>query len=65
MAGILKPVPLAPEIDESALVSFAVAARLLGYDGHPSRIYVRADPDHVPDVYQLLAATANPEAPRR
>jgi putative ABC transport system permease protein len=55
--------PLAPEIDESALVSFGTAARLLGYDGHPSRIYVRASPDHVTGVYQLLAATANPENP--
>jgi putative ABC transport system permease protein len=63
VSGILKPMPLAPEIDESALVSFGTAARLLGYDGHPSRIYVRASPDHVTGVYQLLAATANPESP--
>ncbi|MFJ8582290.1 ABC transporter permease [Micromonospora sp. NPDC093277] len=61
--GILKPVPLAPEIDRSALVSFAVATRLLGYDGHPSRIYLRADPDHVPEVHQVLAGTANPMNP--
>jgi putative ABC transport system permease protein len=63
VVGILKPVPLAADIDRSALVSFAVAARLLGYDGHPSRIYVRADPDHVPEVYQVLGGTANPENP--
>lgn len=63
VAGILKPIPLAPEIDESALVSFGTGARLLGYDGHPSRIYVRASPDDVAGVYQLLAATANPEDP--
>lgn len=61
--GILKPVPLAPEIDRSALVSFAVATRLLGYDGHPSRVYLRADPDHVPEVYQVLAGSANPVNP--
>jgi putative ABC transport system permease protein len=63
VVGILKPVPLAADIDRSALVSFAVATRLLGYDGHPSRIYVRADPDHVPEVYQVLGGTANPENP--
>jgi len=63
VAGILKPMPLAPEIDESALVSFPTAARLLGYNGHPSRIYVRAGPDNVTGVYQVLAATANPENP--
>jgi putative ABC transport system permease protein len=63
VAGILRPLPLEPEIDESALVSFGMAARLLGYDGHPSRIYVRANPDYVIGVYQLLSATANPENP--
>jgi putative ABC transport system permease protein len=61
--GILRPVPLAPEIDRSALVSFASASRLLGYDGHPSRVYLRAEPDHVPEVADLLAAAANPPAP--
>ncbi len=63
VVGILKPVPLAADIDRSALVSYAVATRLLGFDGHPSRIYVRADPDHVPEVYQVLGGTANPENP--
>jgi putative ABC transport system permease protein len=63
VVGILKPVPLAADVDRSALVSFAAATRLLGYDGHPSRIYVRADPDHVPEVYQVLGGTANPENP--
>jgi putative ABC transport system permease protein len=63
VAGILNPLPLAPEIDRSALVSFSAASHLLGYDGHPSRIYVRADQNHVTDVAALLAATANPAAP--
>jgi putative ABC transport system permease protein len=63
VVGILKPVPLAAEIDRSALVSFSVATRLLGYDGHPSRIYLRADPDHVDEVYRVLGGTANPASP--
>ena len=63
VVGILKPVSLAPEIDESALVSFAAATRSLGYDGHPSRIYLRADPGQVPAVFQVVASTANPEDP--
>jgi putative ABC transport system permease protein len=63
--GILKPLTLAPEIDQSALVSFASAAPLLGYQGHPSRVYLRADPDHVTDVAGLLAPTANPVDPSR
>jgi len=65
VAGILRPLPLAPEIDRSALVSFSSATRLLGYDGGPSRIYLRADPDHVPQVLQVLATTASPIDPAR
>jgi putative ABC transport system permease protein len=65
VVGILEPVPLAPDIDRSALISFAAAARLFGYDGEPSRIYVRADPDHVPEVADLLAATTDPADPAR
>jgi putative ABC transport system permease protein len=60
VGGILRPLPLAPEIDRSALVSFASATALLGYDGHPSRIYLRAQTDRVSQVVQLLAATAYP-----
>jgi putative ABC transport system permease protein len=65
VVGILRPFPLAPEIDRAALVSFAVAQRLLGYDGHPSRLYLRTDPDHVTDVAGLLGPTANPVDPSR
>jgi putative ABC transport system permease protein len=65
VAGILKPVPLAPEIDRSALVSFAAARRLFDYGGDPSRIYLRADPDRVPAVADVLAATADPVDPGR
>ncbi|MER6809776.1 ABC transporter permease [Spirillospora sp. NPDC000708] len=63
VAGILRPLPLAPEIDRSALVSFAAAGDVLGYDGHPSRVYLRAQKDHVPDVADLLAPAANPANP--
>jgi putative ABC transport system permease protein len=61
--GILRPVTLAPEIDRSALVGFPVAEALLGSDGSPGTVYVRADPDQVEAVRQVLAATANPENP--
>jgi putative ABC transport system permease protein len=63
VVGILAPLPLAPEIDLSALVGPPIAQQLLGYDGHPSRIYVRADTSRVVAVSDLLAPTANPEAP--
>ena len=63
VAGILNPLPLAPEIDRSALIGFPVAAALLGYDGHPSRIYVRTDVDATAQVAGLLGPTANPQTP--
>jgi putative ABC transport system permease protein len=63
VVGILNPLPLAPEIDLSALLGAAIAEQLLGYDGHPSRIYVRADTNRVVGVADILAPTANPEAP--
>jgi putative ABC transport system permease protein len=63
VAGILNPLPLAPEIDRSALVGFGVAASDLRYDGHPSRIYVRTDVTRTAVVASLLGPTANPENP--
>jgi len=61
--GILHPATLAPEIDASVLVGFAAAEKYLGFDGHPSTIYLRAATDQVPAVQSVLAATANPENP--
>lgn len=63
VVGILKPFTLAPEIDQAALVSFDSAEHLLGYNGHPSRIYVRAQTEYTADVARVLAASANPEDP--
>jgi putative ABC transport system permease protein len=63
IAGILRPAVLAPEIDTAVLVGFPAAHEYLGFDGHPSTIYVRAATDQVTAVQQVLAATANPESP--
>jgi putative ABC transport system permease protein len=72
VAGILKPAPLAPDIDSSAVIGYPAARRYLGYvslvggvqtAGPPSSIYVRAATDHVAAVQSVLAQTANPEAP--
>jgi putative ABC transport system permease protein len=63
LAGILRPAVLAPQIDASALVGFPAAARYLGFDGHPSAIYVRARTSQVAAVQSVLAATADPENP--
>lgn len=63
--GILSPVTLAPEIDTSALVGWAVAESRLSFDGHPSIEYVRADPNSVVDLQGLLASIANPAHPEQ
>jgi putative ABC transport system permease protein len=63
VAGVLGPMPLAPEIERSALVGWDAAERLLGFDGHPSTVYVRADESEVDGVRSVLAATLNPQAP--
>jgi putative ABC transport system permease protein len=63
VAGILNPLPLAPEIDRSALIGFPVAAADLGYDGHPSRIYIKTDVNATTQVAALLGPTASPQTP--
>jgi len=72
VAGILKPSPLAPDIDISALIGYPAARTYLGYvsvvhgrqeSGPPSTIYVRAATGHEAAVQSLLAQTADPEAP--
>jgi putative ABC transport system permease protein len=72
VVGILKPSPLAPDIDISALIGYPAAQTYLGYisvvdgqreAGPPSTIYVRAATGHEAAVQSLLAQTADPEAP--
>jgi putative ABC transport system permease protein len=65
LAGILNPATLAPQIDTSILVGFPAAQTYLGFDGHPSELYVRAvnTPAATTRVDNLLAAQANPENP--
>ena len=63
VAGILAPVQLAPEIDRSVLVGLDFAASDLGFDGFPTRLYVRADPERVVAISQVLGRTTNPENP--
>jgi putative ABC transport system permease protein len=63
IAGILRPAVLVPAIDSSVLVGYPAAEKYLGFDGHPSTIYLRAQDDRVNAVDDLLADTANPENP--
>ncbi|MEW1654029.1 MULTISPECIES: ABC transporter permease [unclassified Streptomyces] len=62
--GILDPLPLAPEIERSALVGWQAAGTLLGFDGHPTQIYERSTDASVEAVRKLLARTADPQNPQ-
>ncbi len=63
VVGTLNPVPLAPELDEAALVGWKAGQRYLGFDGSPTTVYTRTQPDMVATVRGLLAATVNPAQP--
>jgi putative ABC transport system permease protein len=63
LTGILRPAVLASTVDTSVLVGYPAAERYLGFDGHPSTVYLRAQTDRVNAVDNLLADTANPENP--
>jgi putative ABC transport system permease protein len=63
VVGILDPVELAGELDSAALVGFDVAGRLLGFDGHPTRLYERSTEASVDAVRAVLPRTANPKNP--
>ena len=62
--GILRPVPLAPEIDEAALVGFPVGRRAAraGRPRRPRSTCARL-PDQVQAVASVLPFTANPAQP--
>jgi putative ABC transport system permease protein len=63
VVGIMAPVPLAPELDWSALVGWPVATSQLGFDGYATTVYTRTREDAVEDVAAVLGSTANPQNP--
>jgi putative ABC transport system permease protein len=63
VVGVLRPVPLAAEVDGAALVGWKAASTYLRFDGRPSVIYTRSLDDQVEGVRAVLAQTANPTAP--
>ena len=63
VVGILDDIALFPDLDRSVMIGFPVAAEMFGIDAAPTVVRVRTDPEDTESVYELLAATANPEAP--
>src|SRR6185295_10132164 len=65
VAGVLAPIPLAPDVERAVLVGWPAARTWLGFDGHPTVVYVRARESRLEDVRAVLAATVFPENPAR
>lgn len=65
VAGVLRALPLAPEIDRAALIGYPIAHALFGTSRHASTLYVRADPERVREALSLLAAAADPSNPEQ
>ncbi|WP_370950302.1 ABC transporter permease [Amycolatopsis sp. cg5] len=61
--GILDPMPLAPDIERAVMVGWGAARTQLGFDGHPTVIYVKARESALEDVRAVLPATLYPELP--
>jgi putative ABC transport system permease protein len=63
VVGVLRAVPLAPELDNAALVGWSTAEDYLHFDGHPTMLYCRSAESQVEAVRSVLAATVNPRSP--
>jgi putative ABC transport system permease protein len=63
VVGVLNSLPLAPEIDRSALIGLPIAMARFFATGAADTVYVRAAPDHVLQARDLIPKAANPEHP--
>ena len=61
--GIIRPLPLAGDLERSVLMGFGAAATYLRSPRSATTVYVRTAPDAVSDVRERLAPTANPQSP--
>ncbi|MCX6397502.1 MAG: ABC transporter permease [Propionibacteriales bacterium] len=63
VVGVLRPLPLAPELDSSVLVGGSAAQDYLGADGTLSAVYLRVPEDQLGPVERVVPPTASPEHP--
>lgn len=61
--GVLDAMPLAPDVERSVLVGWQAARSQLGFNGHPTVIYVRTSEPALEDVRAVLPATLHPAEP--
>ena len=60
VVGILNPATLAPLIDSSILIGFPAAQKYLGFDGHPSELYVRTQNDQSSPLPSTASSAIRP-----
>jgi putative ABC transport system permease protein len=65
VVGVLRSLPLAPEIDRSALIGFPDAQTDFLASDAPDTVYVRSDPNQVTTTFNLLPRAADPEHPEQ
>jgi putative ABC transport system permease protein len=65
VVGVLRSLPLAPEIDRSALIGLPVAQDQFLASDSPDTVYVRSAPDAVLTTEGVLPRAANPEHPEQ
>jgi len=63
VVGILGPMPLARDIERSALIGWSIAQDRFDDDLVPSTVYLRADDARIDQVRGVIPPTANPQAP--
>ena len=63
VVGILGNVPLQSPMDAMAFIGFPIAEQYFAFDGHPTELFVRADPAEVGAVAAVLPATVDPPNP--
>ena len=67
VTGILGPIQaasvLGSQMDSMAFIGFPIAEQYFAFDGHPTELYVRANPGQVNAVYNVLQDTVNPASP--
>jgi putative ABC transport system permease protein len=61
--GILSPMPLTPDLEQSVMVGWQAAHTYLGFNERPTVVYVKADDDALDAVRGVLPATLDPEEP--
>ncbi|MDM7892007.1 ABC transporter permease [Curtobacterium caseinilyticum] len=63
VVGVLGPFELAEDLDSQVFVPRALADQL-GFDGHPTAVYTRVDPDQVARTRALVPRAVQPLAPQ-